>query len=241
MRPLKAQSIMTWKGWLAVALAAAAGVVDATGLSGVGRYSSHMTGTMTHSIQGSVAGNMQLLDLGLLAILGFLLGAVGAGVIVAHPTARKEATTLSVLVGIETVLVLAGGLAMALLPARPWDGMIVIGCFALAMGLQNAASTYLLGPFERTTHVTSNMTDFGCELGMRLRGWVGLATGKVLASPDHETMFSAALPILGFAAGALTGALLHLVAGPWSGVAATAPPALATLCLLVAALRERAR
>lgn len=223
---------MNWNGRLAVVLAAVAGLVDATGLAGVGRYSSHMTGTTTHSMVGSVGGDHRLLIFGILAVACFLAGAIGAGVVMTHPAARRPSATLAVLVGTETALILIGGLVMALLPAGPWDAMAVIGGFAAAMGVQNAASTYLLSPYERTTHVTSNMTDFGCEVGMRLRGWAGVATGKGLVSPDRETMVSAAFPILGFVAGALAGAVLHLVAGPWSGVLAAIPPALVTLWLL---------
>lgn len=223
---------MTWKGWVAMALSAAAGVVDATGLAGVGRYSSHMTGTTTHSMVAASRGDLRLLVLGLLAILCFLLGSVLTGVVLIHPRARSERATLSVLVGGETALVLAGGAAMAALPEGAWDDMVVIGCLAAAMGLQNAASTYLLAPFERTTHVTSNMTDFGCELGMRVRHWTGVPSGEVLASPDRDTMLSAGMPILGFAAGAAVGALLHLAAGRWSGLLAALPPALVMAWLL---------
>jgi uncharacterized membrane protein YoaK (UPF0700 family) len=233
---------MSWKAWLAVELAAAAGIVDATGLTGVGHYSSHMSGTTTHSIVGFVVGdNFPLFGFGMLTVACFLSGAIGAGVVVTHPSARKLSATLAVLVGIETVLVLAGGVAMALLPAGSWSIMAVIAGFAAAMGVQNAASTYLLDPYERTTHVTSNMTDFGCELGMRLRGWAGMSTGDKVASPALETMVSAGLPIIGFGVGGLAGALLHLVAGSWSGIVAAAPPALATLWLLAAARSEKAR
>jgi len=230
---------MRWKGGLAVWLAAAAGVVDATGLAGVGRYSSHMTGTTTHSMVGGTGGDLPLLGFGILAVACFFVGTIGSGVVLTHPQARRVSATLAVLTGAETALVLSGGLWMALLPTGPWGAMAVIGGFAAAMGVQNTASTYLLKPFERTTHVTSNMTDFGCELGMRLRGWAGMPTGKALASPDKETMVSAGLPILGFAVGALAGAVLHVVAGPWSGVAAAAPPALAALWLLAAAPVEK--
>jgi uncharacterized membrane protein YoaK (UPF0700 family) len=232
---------MIWKAGLAVVLTAGAGVVDATGLAGVGHYSSHMTGTTTHSIVGSVGGNLPLLGFGMLAVACFFGGAIGVGVVLTHPSARKQSATLAVLIGVETVLVLAGGVAMALLPAGSWSVMAVIAGFAAAMGVQNAASTYLLTPYERTTHVTSNMTDFGCELGMRLRGWAGLSIGDGVASPDQETLVSAALPIIGFAAGALAGALLHLVAGSWSGIVAAAPPAVATLWLLAAARAEKVR
>ncbi len=228
---------MTWKGWLAAALAAAAGMVDATGLAGVGRYSSHMTGTTTHSMVGGIGGDLRLLVLGLLAILCFLLGSVLAGVVLTHPRARSERATLCVLAGGETALVLAGGVAMAALPVRPWDDMVVIGCFAAAMGLQNAAFTCLLAPFERTTHVTSNITDFGCELGMHLRRLAGLPNGEVLASPDRDTMLSTAVPILGFAAGAAAGALLYLVAGQWSGIGAAVQPALVAAWLFAASHR----
>lgn len=229
---------MTWKGPLAVVLAAAAGIVDATGLAGVGRYSAHMTGTTTHSMVGWVGGDGRLLVLGMLTVLCFFFGAIIAGVILTHPRARSPAATLSVMIGTETALVLAGGIAMTTLPAAAWDDMVVIGWFAAAMGVQNAATSYLLSPFERTTHITSNMTDFGCDLGMRGRGWAGLPTGKVLATPDDETMASAGLPILGFVAGALAGALLHLAAGRWSGFGAAAVPAAATLCLLIAVKRK---
>ena len=220
---------MNGKGWLAVVLAAAAGVVDATGLAGVGRYSSHMTGTTTHSMVGATGGDPTLLLTGGVAVLCFVLGAIGAGIMITHPYARSPGATLSALIGLETALILAGGIAMAALMPASWVPTIVVGFFAAAMGVQNAASSYLLSPYERTTHVTSNMTDFGCEFGMRVRAWAGLGTGKGLASPDHETMMSALFPIFGFMAGALVGALLHLAIGTWSGFGAAVLPALVAL------------
>lgn len=89
----------------------------------------------------------------------------------------------------------------------------MIGCFGALMGVQKAAWTHLPSPYERTTHVTSNMTELGCEFGMRVRAWARLGTGKALASLDRETMISALLPILGIAAGALAGAVMHLAIG----------------------------
>lgn len=222
---------MNGKGWLAVVLAAAAGVVDATGLAGIGRYSSHMTGTTTHSMVGATGGDPVLLLTGGMAVLCFLLGAIGTGIVLTHPRAQSPSATLSALIGLETALVLAGGIAMAALSLAPWVPTVVVGFFAAAMGVQNAASTYLLSPYERTTHVTSNMTDFGCEFGMRVRSWAGLGTGKALASPDHETMMSALFPIFGFTAGAFAGAVMHLALGSWSGFGAAVLPALAALAV----------
>ena len=225
-------------GFLAVVLAAAAGIVDATGLAGLGRYSSHMTGTTTHSMVGATSGDPELLATGGAAVLCFVLGAIGAGIVLTHPRFQSPGTTLSALIGSETTLVLAGGVSMAALPSSAWDATVVIGFFGAAMGVQNAASTYLLSPYERTTHVTSNMSDFGCELGMRVRGWAGLVTGTGLASPDHETMISALLPILGFAAGAFAGALMHLAIEQWSGLGAAVLPALVTLAAPLAIRRD---
>lgn len=166
---------MTRLGWLALMLAMMAGGVDAIGLAAAGCSSSHMTGTTTHSLAEGVDGHILLALLGMLAILCFILGAIGAGVVVNCAGPRRSAATLPLLIGLETILVLAGGGVMALLPAEPWDDMTVIGCFA-------AAASY------------------------------------------RETMFGAALPIVGFVSGALGGALLHVVAGRWSGIAGKRQP-----------------
>jgi Protein of unknown function (DUF1275) len=73
------------------------------------------------------------------------------------------------------------------------------------MGLQNATSTYLLKPYERTTHVTNQMADLGSEIGLRIRQPLHRPSGDLLASPDGGALSSAFLVIVSFAAGGLGG------------------------------------
>lgn len=214
-------------GVIATCLSVVAGSVDAIALAETGRFVSHMTGTTTHTASRLSDGSMLLVLLGALAIAAFLAGAGATGVVITAPGRRHEhSSKIAGLVATEAIIIGAAGLTMALLAKGTWTGMLTVAFFAFAMGLQNATTTYLLKPFERTTHVTSNMTDLGSEIGMRLRGLVGLPTSEVLAAPDGDTMASAAVCIVGFAVGGVAGAAVAHGLGNWSGLCAAILPVL---------------
>lgn len=214
-------------GVIATSLSVVAGSVDAIALAETGRFVSHMTGTTTHTASHLSDGSILLVLLGALAIASFLAGAGATGVVITAPGPQPEhSSKVAGLIATEAGIIGAAGLTMVLLTKGTWTGMLTVAFFAFAMGLQNATTTYLLKPFERTTHVTSNMTDFGSEVGMRLRGLAGLPSSEILAAPDGDTMASAAVCILGFAVGALAGATVAHWLGGWSGLCAAILPAL---------------
>lgn len=213
-------------GLIATGLSIVAGSVDAIALAETGRFASHMTGTTTHTVTHLSESSMLPVLLGALAIAAFVMGACTTGVVITAPGSRRtHASTFACLVAAEAIIIGTGGLLMVSTTRGTWTEMLILALLAFAMGLQNATTTYLLKGFERTTHVTSNMTDLGSEIGMRLRSLLGLQRSETLGAPDEDTMASAAACIVGFAIGGLAGAVVAHFLGGWSGLCAAILPA----------------
>ncbi len=214
----------------AAGLCVTAGVVDSLALLRAGHYASHVTGTTTHGIAGVFEGDLSTGGMALLVVAAFAAGSAACGIVLTAPRSRNPARSAAGLVAVETVVIaVAGGILLA------WPGGPgVPACVAMlgfAMGLQNATSTYLLKPWQRTTHITSNLTDLGSEIGMRLRRWAGRPSGEMLAAPDGDTLGSAAGAVLGFAAGAVAGCSLARMLGDAGVLAACVIPAFVALRL----------
>lgn len=132
------------KGMAAVLLSVVAGSVDVVGLGEIGRYDSHMTGTTTHAMLRLVAGERHLMLFGLIAIACFLVGAILAGAIIGPRGHRAWSRTAAILIAIEAILIAVGGVFVVAFAPTHDSGMLVIGAFAMAMGVQNTATTRLM-------------------------------------------------------------------------------------------------
>ncbi len=185
----------------AICLALVAGSVDATALAATGRFASHMTGTVTHVTTNLVSGRTGVAGLGLSVLASFLCGAIVCGAILAALPQQAVDTVLPALVGLEAVLILAGGLALASDPQADAPAVIGIGLLAFAMGLQNTVSVRLLAGYPRTTHLTSAITDLGSEIGVRLGRAIGRATPAPAAASHADTLQNATRVIAAFVAG----------------------------------------
>lgn len=217
------------KGSTAVVLSTVAGSVDVVGLGEIGRYDSHMTGTTTHAMLRLVAGDERLVLFGLIAIACFLAGATLAGAIIGPRGHSAWSRTAAILIAIEAILIAVGGVFIVAFAPTHDSGMLVVGAFAMAMGVQNTATTRLMSPFQRTTHVTSNLTDVGGTIGTILRRGRRRIGGE--DGNDKRDLAGPGLPIVGFAVGGLVGAIAVMVIERWSGLAAAGLPVLLTLWL----------
>ena len=99
----------------------------------------------------------------LLIIVGFISGAIVAGLVIHHPRFDLERPYGRSLMAI-------GGIFLVAALFERTTPMIALPLAAFASGLQNALATMYRGVILRTTHVTGIVTDFGQALGMRLAG-----------------------------------------------------------------------
>ncbi|WP_050025506.1 YoaK family protein [Verrucomicrobium sp. BvORR034] len=140
--------------------------VNASYLMRLGTSVSHLTGDVAKVALSVVSGNdsvpLVVVQLGA-ATLGFITGAATAGFLIHHPNIEFSRPYG------RSVVALGLFLALAYLSLDAWP-TLSMGLAGLACGLQNALATHYRGMILRTTHVTGLLTDFGTNLGMKLRG-----------------------------------------------------------------------
>jgi uncharacterized membrane protein YoaK (UPF0700 family) len=164
----------------AAALAALAGYVNSVVLGFFHTPVSHMTGAVSHLALDLANGHVADATASLSIVLGFLAGAVSAGIFVG-------ALKLSPNRMYGLVMIFEGALLGAstlLLMSRHRFGLPAV---AMACGLQNAMTSSYCGLMIRTTHVTGTMTDIGVMLGhwirhRRIERWkLGFLTTVILS------------------------------------------------------------
>lgn len=146
----------------AMALAGTAGFVNSAMLGFFQSPVSHMTGAVSHLGIYLAEGKLRDAWASLSIILGFLIGAMGAGVLVgAWKLIPNRAYGIALMV--EGALL---GLATGLLNMQH---RLALPAVAMACGLQNATASSYCGLLIRTTHVTGVVTDIGVMLGHWIR------------------------------------------------------------------------
>nr|WP_246398879.1 YoaK family protein [Mycobacterium vicinigordonae] len=157
-------------------------------------------------------------------LLGFLMGAAGAGALLAHTQAAQRARHARVLM-VEAVLLLiaAGGAQLGAVQAQIdrlgiEQTAVQALLAAAALGLQNGLTSSFRGMAIRTTHFTGTVTDLGLILGRSRRHGIDKWKVAVLS-----------VTLLLFLAGAAAG----ILAGTWLGGNALLVPA--AICVAVAA------
>jgi uncharacterized membrane protein YoaK (UPF0700 family) len=183
---------------LLLALTVVTGVVDAVSILRLGRvFVANMTGNVVFSAFALVGAPGFSLSASLAALAGFLVGALGGGLL-AGRLGQDRGLLLRAGAAAELILV-AGALALtAGLPgAAARDGIAAL--LALAMGIQNAVARRLAVPDLTTTVLTMTLTGIAADVRAADHGRAGLGR-RVLAV---AAMF----------AGAVGGALLVLHAG----------------------------
>jgi uncharacterized membrane protein YoaK (UPF0700 family) len=181
----------------AVAFAGIAGYINSVVLGFFHTPVSHMTGAVSHLGLDLAEGRGRDTWASLSIVLGFLLGATVAGLLVG---ALKLVPSRSY----GVVMMVEGGLlaiATGLLMAKHRLGLPAV---AMACGLQNAMTSSYCGLVIRTTHVTGTMTDLGVMLGHWLRH----------RQIDSRKLGFLAAVVLSFGAGGWVGALADLRFGP---------------------------
>jgi uncharacterized membrane protein YoaK (UPF0700 family) len=183
----------------ALLLTANAGFINAVVLGFFRTPVSHMTGAISH-LGLDLANNRERDALASGSIvLGFLGGAVLAGMIVGA-VKLVPGRRFGVAMMIEGALL---GAATAFFIFKLRYGLPLV---ALACGLQNAMSSSYCGLVIRTTHVTGLVTDIGVLLGHWIRH----------RQVDRWKLRFFVMVFLAFGLGGLVGALADRWLGPWS-------------------------
>ncbi len=146
----------------ALALAATAGFINTLSLGFFRTPVSHMTGAVSHLGLDVVAGNTPDAVTSAGIIVGYIVGAMLAGMVVGAwkliPSRRYGIAMM-----IEGGLL---GLASYLLLHQH---RLALPAVSMACGLQNAMTSSYCGLMIRTTHVTGLVTDIGVMLGHWIR------------------------------------------------------------------------
>jgi uncharacterized membrane protein YoaK (UPF0700 family) len=212
---------------LLLTLTVVTGVVDAVSILRLGRvFVANMTGNVVFSGFALVGAPGFSLSASLAALAGFLVGALGGGVL-AGRLGRDRGLLLQAGAAAELVLV-AGTLALtAGLPgAGARDGIAAL--LALAMGIQNAMARRLAVPDLTTTVLTMTLTGIAADVRAQGHG-LAVLRRRILAV---AAMFAGAVggallvlhvgtaPALGLATGLLAvvtagAALTTRQQGPW--------------------------
>ena len=157
-----------WAWRTVTALAFTAGGVDAVGLSALGRFVSHMSGT-TSTLAGALTSRAEELAFLCTAVLcAFTSGAIVTGFVIASGRLHDARRVTSFLLVFETGLLLAAAGALCRPAAGPEDLPRIATAAVLlagAMGCQNRTGVFVAGGKARTTHVTGTLTDLGYHLG----------------------------------------------------------------------------
>lgn len=150
---------------LLLALTAGTGIVDAVSILSLGRvFVANMTGNVTF-IGFAIAGAAGFsLTASVVALLGFLLGALTGGV-AARRLGGRRAVLLAAGTGGELLLI--GGAALIAVvvgePFRKGEAQLLAGLCAIAMGIQNAVARRLAVPDLTTTVLTMTLTGIGAD------------------------------------------------------------------------------
>ncbi len=187
---------------LAGYLASIAGFVDAAGVVTLGRFTSHVTGTVARTAAALSQTAAQPLG-GLGMLLMFLSGAVLSSSLLESAAFSRISNAYGIALSIEALLLLCAAFGLDSFPS--WQ----IAALCCAMGLQNALVTKLSGAIVRTTHLTGVVTDIGIEVGRWLRYW------RVRRRRHVERPLAATISLLGSIASAF---LVGATAGAFAAV-----------------------
>ena len=202
---------------LMLTLTFSTGIVDAVGYLGLDRvFTANMTGNVVILAMGLTGANRLPVVGPVVALVGFLAGAVVAGRAlrgVPKGWSRRDTTLLTVVAALLVVAVVP----TILLPATPYPaslGLPVTALLGLAMGMQAGTARHIAVADVTTVVVTSTLAGLGFDSRL----------GRGVSQPWVRRLLAVVL----IAAGALVGAALLLVRF-WLGLG------LAALILVVVA------
>ncbi len=194
---------------LAGYLAFVAGFTNTAGLTLIGAFTSHVTGSVGR-VSSSLAQGQPAAAAGAAVLVAlFLGGAVVASLLVESNLFRRTSSAYG-----AALLVQGSLLAVFIFTGAG-------GLLSFSMGMQNSLVTRLSGSVVRTTHLTGVVTDLGIEIARWLR-WratrlgAGAAGRNPPARPAPVRSLLLLTVALAFTLGGLAGALAAPSWGTWS-------------------------
>ena len=233
----------SWLAWVALALAAVAGFVDAFGFLGLFRlYAAHMSGNTASA--GADLGRLDWASAvhSAFPILIFLLGVCLGALVKQMGIRRGMRSWFALTCGVEALLLAAlmlvasGPAANGELVGNSPAYFVLVVLPSLAMGIQSATFQRVGSIGVRTTFVTGILTGLGEELiaalyGVRARRLSADHGEAVAASPALEGTLERALLFAGIWAAYLMGGVLAGVSQQLWAVGALVLPVLGLLGL----------
>jgi uncharacterized membrane protein YoaK (UPF0700 family) len=233
------------RDWLAIALTAVAGSIDAIGYIVLFRvFTANMTGNTVALAMGLLESDWATATRHGFAIPMFLMGLLFSRFTVHVAGERQWRHTATILFGTEAALLACFALlGLLCLPAGHVERssgdlfLAMVALPALAMGVQNASLSHFGRLSVRTTHVTGNLATLADQIALfaiwffstnRRKGRAGAWSRAWKQQSLQETIFLTAI-WLSYFAGAAIGVAMLL---SWSFPALIAP--IAMLLVLVA-------
>ncbi|MFP5078472.1 YoaK family protein [Rhizobium sp. YIM 134829] len=150
---------------LGSSLALVAGGVNSAGYLAFQFFSANMTGNVSLASDFLAVGHLAVALAFLTVVSLFILGAVLASVLIEWGKRRGWGSIYALTLAGEAAILIAVSLSSAVSTVAP-DPVLTVGALALAMGMQNAASSRISANRVRTTHVSGAATDMGIELAL---------------------------------------------------------------------------
>jgi len=190
--------------WLCLGLAFVGGYGDASGFVLAKTFTGHVTGNLVLGAISIAAGDRRAILGHFSAILTFLIGVLLSGLIVRMLKASPPLPPLSIVMGIEIVLIVAACLILGTSVAHRVNLFVV--CVSLALGLQNGAFSRTGGLSVHTTYLTGMITSL---ISSQTERYASNMLHPASAGPDPKVSLFAAI-WASFVLGAWVGASLAL-------------------------------
>lgn len=156
--------------WLGYVMALLAGAINAGGFFAVARYTSHVTGELSHAADMAYLREWGMAAAALFGIMCFVFGAAHSSWVILWTKRRRFRGSFGLSMWLEAVyLLMFGMLGVATLRfGTTVIPPIAIFLLCFIMGMHNTVMTIISGGAIRSTHMTGTATDLGIELSKLL-------------------------------------------------------------------------
>ncbi len=150
---------------LGYVMAMLAGAINAGGFFAVSSYTSHVTGSLSHTADNIILGEWRLAGSALVGVCCFVLGAAHANWTILWVQRQRGRSSYGVSMWIEAIYLLGlGVLATIFADYVAVRELVITFALCFIMGMHNTVMSVLSGSAVRSTHMTGTATDLGIEL-----------------------------------------------------------------------------
>lgn len=150
---------------LGYVMAMLAGAINAGGFFAISSYTSHVTGTLSHTADHIILHEWQAASFALISVICFILGAAHAHWTILWVQRQRGRSSYSLSMWLEAMyLLLLGLLATFFAEKNELRHSLIVLSLCFIMGMHNTVMSVLSGSTIRSTHMTGTATDLGIEL-----------------------------------------------------------------------------